>query len=65
MDTGERAYNPAISTTRHDPALCTNAPVVGVNNPSTEHVTAAKLMDMESAMLNLMVFTVALDKRFK
>ena len=33
--------------------------------PKTESVTAKKLMHIDSVMLTLMVFTVALDKRFK
>ena len=56
-----RSYsNAAISTTKHDPALCTKAPVVGFSLPRTESVTARKLMHMESVMLSLMVLIVAL-----
>lgn len=55
----------AISTTRHEPALWTSAPVVGVNMPATERNTAAKLMHIDKVMLNLIVLTVAFASRFR
>ena len=45
--------------------MCTRAPVVGVSSSKREAVMAAKLMHMDRAMLHLIVFTVALDSRFK
>ena len=61
-----RSYSSAaISTTRQEPPLCTSAPVTGVSNSSRESMIAAKLMHTDSAMLNLMVLTVALDSRFR
>lgn len=61
-----RSYSSAaIRTTKQDPALCTSAPVVGVSSPSTERVTATKLMHMDSVMLVRIVFTVAFERRFR
>ena len=54
-----------MSTTKQDPALWTNAPVVGFRRPSTERVTAIRLMSMDMEMLSRMVFTVALERRFR
>lgn len=61
-----RSYrSAAINTTKHEPALCTSAPVVGVSTCMSESTIAAKLMHMESVMLALIVRTVALDSRFR
>ena len=57
--------NAATRTTKQEPALCTSAPVVGFKTPLTERKTATKLMTIDSVMLALMVFTVALDSRFR
>ena len=54
-----------MSTTKQDPALCTKAPVVGVNNSMIERITAATLMHIDKVILNLIVVTVALDNFFK
>lgn len=51
-----RSYkSAAMSTTKQEPALCTKAPVVGVNNPRTDKVTAIKLIHIDKAILNLIV----------
>ena len=55
----------AIRTTKQEPALCTNAPVVGFSTPMTDKVTASRLMHIDSPILNLMVLTVALDSCFR
>ena len=55
----------AISTTKQEPALCTSAPVTGVSSSNRERTIATKLMHIDRVMLNLMVFTVALDSRFR
>ena len=55
----------AINTTKQEPALCTSAPVTGVSSSNRESTIATKLMHMDRVMLNLMVFTVALESRFR
>lgn len=55
----------AINTTRQEPQLCTNAPVVGVSSPKSDSVIATKLIKRDSEILNLIVFTQAFDNRFK
>lgn len=55
----------AISTTNTEPALCTNAPVVGFSSPNTERMMATKLIAIDKAMLNLIVLTVASDSLFR
>ena len=45
--------------------MCTSAPVVGVNTSMSDSTIAVKLMHIDRVMLALMVFTVALESRFK
>ena len=48
-----RSYNKvAVSTTRHEPALCTIAPVTGFKTPRIDKVTAIALIDIETVILN-------------
>ncbi len=55
-----RSYkSAAINTTRQEPQLCTNAPVVGVSNPKSDNAIATKLMQSDKEILNLIVFIVA------
>ena len=61
-----RSYkSAATSTTRQEPQLCTNAPVVGVSNPKSDNAIATKLMQSDKEILNLIVLTQELDNHFK
>ena len=55
----------AIRTTKQEPALCTSAPVTGVSSSNRESTIATKLMHIDRVILNLIVFIVALDSRFR
>ena len=55
----------ANKTTKTEPALCTNAPVVGFKAPITESIIAKKFIIIERLILIFIVFTVAFESRFK
>lgn len=50
-----------MRTTKQDPTLCTNAPVVGVKTSSNERIIAIQLMTIDKAILNFIVLIVASD----
>ena len=48
----------AISTTKQEPALCTSAPVVGVNTSMSDSTIATKLMHIDSVSCILYGVTI-------